>query len=62
METTHWDDAVPEEITEGWNKIKNDLLILSSIDIKRCIYHGENESHYELITCTDAAKRTLLST
>ena len=56
-EKTDWDEKVSENVSRKWDKIKKDLSVLSSIKIKRCINCLYDNSHYELITFTDASKR-----
>ena len=45
-------------LAEQWNKINNDLLLLDTINIKRCIDpESDRKGTYELITFLDASKK-----
>ena len=58
-----WDEVVKHEFAKKWNKIKNDLLILDTINIKRCIDpESDRKRTYELITFSDASKKAYATT
>ena len=53
-----WDDEVPEDISKKWYKLIDDLSLLHTVTIERCINceNNQNEKKYELVTFTDAFK------
>ena len=54
----HWDEKLPEDLLNGWKKWKDELVLLSHVNIPRCYFDGgcPDNASFQLHHFSDASE------